>query len=884
MPANPAGERSPRQRLLARLHVASVLAALTAISVGLVVLCGGWFGNVWFLRTILPGAASMKANTALGLILLGAALWLDGRRASNQGGRTLAFIPAVIATILGALTTLEYVLRRNLYIDELLVRDYFSTTAGDPPGRMAVTTAISFGLLGCALLLTKRRRGVRVSQSLAFVLACVWLVSLIGYLFGIQNFRGIAFYTTVAIHTSLTLFILCLGVLCANANAGLMATVTSEQLGGVLARSLLPAAVLVPTTLGWLTWHGELRGYYGHPFAMSIATSASVAIFVLLIWLHGELLNRLDRERQQSYQRAIDSEANFRQLADSMPQIVYTARTDGWLDYCNQRWLDYTGLTLTQSQGWGSLAAIHPDDTQDVMDVWDRTISTGISYEIQFRLKRASDGAYRWHLGRGLPMRDSQGTIIKWFGTSTDIDDYKHAQQALEESQQQLEARVQERTVELERSNNLLHAILESMGDGVICINEKYEHILFNRAARKLLRSAPEGTTPERRAETFGIYHPDKKTLFNRDQLPLGRALRGESCDNVEIFGPHPEHEEGRWLSCNSRPMKDSSDKVYGAVLVMHDITERRRLEEYKARLLALLEETSDFVGTARPDGTILYANRALRRLRGLSEGESIEGLRVGGVYAPSVTKQMMADAMQTAIQFGAWRGENVFRYHSGEEIPVSQLIMSHRNSDGELEFMSTIARDISEIKDKESQLQLVRQQLEATLEKESELARQDPLTGLANRRAFLETCEIEKERSRRYHHCFNIAYLDLDSFKAVNDQLGHAIGDQVLAQVACTLRSNLRSTDVVARLGGDEFAVLLTETDPASAEKVLRKLHELLRVAMKSRGWNVDFSIGLASYRCPPESIDTIIRAADGLMYSVKAQGKGNVAVALLS
>jgi PAS domain S-box-containing protein len=184
---------------------------------------------------------------------------------------------------------------------------------------------------------------------------------------------------------------------------------------------------------------------------MSIATSASVAIFVLLIWLHGELLNRLDRERQQSYQRAIDSEANFRQLADSMPQIVYTARTDGWLDYCNQRWLDYTGLTLTQSQGWGSLVAIHPDDTQDVMDVWNRTISTGISYEIQFRLKRASDGAYRWHLGRGLPMRDGQGTIIKWFGTSTDIDDYKHAQQALQESQQQLEARVQERTVELER-------------------------------------------------------------------------------------------------------------------------------------------------------------------------------------------------------------------------------------------------------------------------------------------------------------------------------------------------------------------------------------------------------------------------------------------------
>jgi diguanylate cyclase (GGDEF)-like protein/PAS domain S-box-containing protein len=824
----------------------------------------------------------MKANTALGLVSLGAAVWLEGYGELRRGARRLALIPAGLATVLGASTTLEYITRQNLFIDELLVRDYTSAVSTNPPGRMAIMSAISFTLLGCALLLTKRRRAVVVSQSLAIAVGGFCVVNLTEYLYGIQNFRGLASYTAIA--TSLTFFILSLGLLCATANAGLMATVTSEQLGGVLARRLLPAALLVPICLGWLTWHGELRGYYDHAFGTAMATSAGLAIFMFLIWTHSELLNRLDQERLRSYQRATNSEANFRQLADSMPQIVYTARADGWLDYCNQRWIDYTGLTLTQSQGWGSLAAIHPDDVQNVVDVWDRTVAMGISYDLQFRLKRVSDGTYRWHLGRGVPMRDSNGIIVKWFGTSTDIDDYKHAQQALQESQQRLEARVQERTVELERSNNLLNAILNSMGDGVICINDKYEHVLFNRAARKLLGSAPEEAAPERRSEVFGIYHPDKKTLFNREELPLGRALRGESCDNIEIFGRHPVQEEERWLSCNSRPMKDGSDKVYGAVLVMHDITERRRLEESRARLLALLEETSDFVGTARPEGTILYANRALRRLRGLGDQESIEGLKVEGTYAPRVTKQVIADAMQTAIKFGAWRGENVFQYHTGEEIPVSQLIMSHRNSDGELEFLSTVARDISEIKDKEAQLKLVQQQLEFALEKERELSRQDPLTGLANRRAFLEASELEKERCRRYHHCFNIAYIDLDSFKAINDKLGHTVGDQVLVQVACTLRSNLRLTDVVARLGGDEFAILLTETDPTSAEKVLRKLHELLRATMKDHGWNVDFSIGLASYRCPPESIDTIIRTADGLMYSVKAKGKGNVAVALLS
>jgi len=280
----------------------------------------------------------------------------------------------------------------------------------------------------------------------------------------------------------------------------------------------------------------------------------------------------------------------------------------------------------------------------------------------------------------------------------------------------------------------------------------------------------------------------------------------------------------------------------------------------------------------------VVYANRALRKLRGLNDGAGIHGARIEGTYPSRIVDLTVKDAIQHAVQYGAWRGENVFQYHSGEEIPVSQLIMSHRDANGELEFMSTIARDISEIKDKEAQLELIQDQLEQSLQKERELARQDPLTGLANRRAFLETSEAEKERSRRYHHCFNIAYIDLDGFKKINDTLGHAVGDQVLKQVAATLRANLRSTDAVARLGGDEFAILLVQTDAASAERVLRKLHELLRGSMKANGWNVDFSIGLASYLCPPESIDTIIQTADGLMYSVKARGKGNLAVALLA
>jgi PAS domain S-box-containing protein len=130
-------------------------------------------------------------------------------------------------------------------------------------------------------------------------------------------------------------------------------------------------------------------------------------------------------------QELIQNERNFRLLADTMPQIVWTARSDGWLDYYNQKWFEYTGMTLTQTQGWGWAAVLHPDDLQQCLEAWMHSVKTGESYEIEYRIKRVSDNVYRWHLSRALPVKDAHGTVIKWFGTSTDIQICKIAEQKL---------------------------------------------------------------------------------------------------------------------------------------------------------------------------------------------------------------------------------------------------------------------------------------------------------------------------------------------------------------------------------------------------------------------------------------------------------------------
>ncbi len=139
-------------------------------------------------------------------------------------------------------------------------------------------------------------------------------------------------------------------------------------------------------------------------------------------------------EQKQTELALRQSELNFRTLANSMPQIVWTSRPDGFLDYYNQRWFDYTGMTLEQTIGWGWEPVLHRDDVQKCVDVWSESVRTGNEYNIEYRFRRASDGEYRWFLGRAIPLRNDSGQIIKWFGSSTDIHDQKMAREAAEQA------------------------------------------------------------------------------------------------------------------------------------------------------------------------------------------------------------------------------------------------------------------------------------------------------------------------------------------------------------------------------------------------------------------------------------------------------------------
>jgi diguanylate cyclase (GGDEF)-like protein len=173
---------------------------------------------------------------------------------------------------------------------------------------------------------------------------------------------------------------------------------------------------------------------------------------------------------------------------------------------------------------------------------------------------------------------------------------------------------------------------------------------------------------------------------------------------------------------------------------------------------------------------------------------------------------------------------------------------------------------------------------LKKALEHEKELARIDDLTGAANRRAFYEIARMEINRSARYKHPFTVAYVDLDSFKAINDTYGHNVGDILLRTVVGKMRMHLRSVDMVARLGGDEFAVLLPETGPEAAQIAVEKLQRELLTEMQNHHWPVTFSIGVLTCSNPLSTVDVILKLADSLMYTVKNSGKNGIIYSVYS
>jgi PAS domain S-box-containing protein len=151
--------------------------------------------------------------------------------------------------------------------------------------------------------------------------------------------------------------------------------------------------------------------------------------------LNGEIVGLLGifwdiTGRKQAEEEIKDNEKRFRELIESLPQLFWTTRVDGPCDYLSKQWIEYTGIPEAEQLGYRWLEQLHPDDKERTVSEWMEKVKTGDSFDIEFRIRR-NDGEYHWFKTRAVPMHDAEGNIIKWFGSNTDFDDIKKAEERL---------------------------------------------------------------------------------------------------------------------------------------------------------------------------------------------------------------------------------------------------------------------------------------------------------------------------------------------------------------------------------------------------------------------------------------------------------------------
>jgi two-component system, sensor histidine kinase and response regulator len=683
----------------------------------------GWFFGIRILTSGATGYATMKPNTAFGIFLAGLSLWLvrapaAGRVAVDSRKRLLGQFCASLAALIGLLTLAEYCLEVDLGIDQALLRDRWTDVNVSSPGRMSIATAFALFMLGSSLFFLGRKspHHAVASQILALSGLAAALFACLGFVYGVNGQYAISFYTTIALHTATMLTLLCLGTLFARPDRGLVSVVTSEYSSSRMSRLILPLAVTLPFFIGWLRLKGQHAGLYGTEFGLALFAISNVVLFSILLWMSAKALNARTNELGQSTRR-------YRFLADTMPQMVWTTKPDGNVDYYNKRWLDYTGMTFEQMKDWGWKSTVHPDDLQNCVERWTTTLKTACDYEVECRFKRASDGSYRWHLGRAFPLRNEDGKIVQWVGTSTDIDEQK-------KSREELETRVLERSAELASAREKLQGVLDSATHAsIIATDTKGLITVFNRGSERMFGYSSAEMVGQR---SLQILHLKSEIEARARELTENT---GTPIQDFEVFtekarqGLHDEREwtlvrkDGTTLIANLvvTPSYDLAGKIAGFLGIAMDVDARKKAEATlrtsDERFRLLVDAVEDYaLLMLDPGGYVVSWNAGAERIKGYRADEII-GKHFSCFYSPEAIEAGHPEAeLRTAALKGRFEEEGWRVRKDGSRFLADVVITAINDDTGKLHGFAKITRNITARKKVEEELAKTGERLTAIL------------------------------------------------------------------------------------------------------------------------------------------------------------------------
>lgn len=440
-----------------------------------------------------------------------------------------------------------------------------------------------------------------------------------------------------------------------------------------------------------------------------------------------------------------------------------------------------------------------------------------------------------------------------------------------------------QRLQSLEEEQRLL---IDSLMAGLVVHGPDGAVLRCNPRARELLglSSADEATGRPLSDPAWRFVRPDGGVM-SMDEYPVSRVLTsGEALSSLLVGVQRPDRSDTVWLLCRADPHRHPDGRMRQVVVTFVDVTDRQnaavRLRQSESRLQGLVESAMDAIISTDSAHRIVIFNAA---------AEAMFGLKSRQVLGQPLTEWIPAllddgQALQLdADGHGArpaHRPEGPGHLYAlradGQPFPIEAAI-SRVVVDGE-SLHTVIVRDITSRLETQRALELSHFALEHANAQLTDMAHYDALTGLPNRVLLLERMQLALTQGQLRGRVMAVAFLDLDGFKAVNDQHGHAMGDRLLRTLAGRLRAALREGDTMARIGGDEFVALLVDLEEAQAvEPVLQRLLDAVAqpFALDAATAHISTSIGVAFSRSGGGSPELLLGQADQAMYDAKQSGK---------
>lgn len=450
-------------RQLSRYKTASILFALVAFCIGAAAFLG-WILNNETLKRIHPALVTMKANTAVCLMLSAFAIFLLHDKSSSTVKCRIAQVCAGIVALVGLITFSQHLFDWNAGIDQLLFFESRDEAGLSFQGRMGVAASLNFSLLGPALLLLNSRsaKWFRLCNICVLTVVTITLLVFLYYFYGIEREEAIAIYFTIALHTVVAFLCLCGAVLLARPERGVMAALLGDSPGSVVARRMWPVVLLV-VLLGWIRTISIQERWFSHGFGTALFILTFLFVVAGLIWWTAISLNRTDRERGVAASALRHSEATLAALLEQLPVGIGLTDREGRFLIRNsvlnkfvgdrlssldpvirQRWRawDEEGRLLDSSE-WPSARAMRGE-----------SVSPGCEM-----LYTAEDGKQIWTRVLSVPFRDQNDELAGVIVVVQDIDEQRRAENRLE-----VLDRVSELIRTLQDPNELSYEVAKTVG------------------------------------------------------------------------------------------------------------------------------------------------------------------------------------------------------------------------------------------------------------------------------------------------------------------------------------------------------------------------------------------------------------------------------------